>query len=440
MAEGDQAVSPVDAAERYERIVRVAVLLTGDNEMAQTCVDEAIATSPRTRREETLGDPVASGLWQALVHRVALVEERLGTAAAPVVAAVRRNVPARPTTRELRWAVLALPVLERAALVLRSSDLPVTAVADVLRTTTQEVRELTDRGRAAVSARLGLDTTDEVIGDELGGLAASLAYQVDPLHVTAALAGRRTFVDRARPRDAAAVGAAAVVLAGVLAWLAVRTPPRPAVLSAPVARNVATPSTVGGPVEPTTTSRPDPTTAVTTATTAEATTVATTAVRAAEAPPATEPEPESPDEPAAPVRVTLPTRPAATSAPATVPPTTPRAPATAPETVPAATTAPTTAPSPTTAPITASLRVATATCAVAANRVSLRFDGQVGSAASEIVLTTPWGTWKTLGRGKAGAPMSWVFAVSARTSAPPSGPQAVTVTAGSDSARVSVAC
>jgi hypothetical protein len=183
-----------DAASR---LLRTAVLLTGDRRAGEELVVDVLARARgRWRTPRTAEGP-------ADVLRAALVERHLRRGDPGAVADLGG---AGGRTAALREALLHLDTAERAALVLRCHDgLAEEEVARLLRRTAGAVRDDLARARAALPAG------GHGVGEELAALADELTWP-DPTVPPEAVAVRRRRQRRART----GIAGAAVVLAGLL--------------------------------------------------------------------------------------------------------------------------------------------------------------------------------------------------------------------------------
>jgi DNA-directed RNA polymerase specialized sigma24 family protein len=173
------------------RLLRTAVLLTGDRRSGEELVVDVLASARRTA--DAPGDTL----------RAALVGRHLRRGDAQALADLS---DAGGRTGPLRVALLHLDAAERAALVLHHHDgLPEEEVARLLRRPADAVRDDLARARAALPAG-GADP-----GEELAALADELTWP-DPTVPPEAVAGRR----RRRRRARAGLAGAAVALAGLL--------------------------------------------------------------------------------------------------------------------------------------------------------------------------------------------------------------------------------
>jgi hypothetical protein len=190
-ADRRRAPGPRDAAA--PRLLRTAVLLTGDRRAGEELVVDVLARA-RERALRTADDPEGA-LRAELVERHLRRGDRQGLADLDT---------AGGRTARLREALLHLDPAERAALVLRCHDgLAEEEVARLLRRPADAVRDDLARAEAALPAG------DP--GEELAALADELTWP-DPTVPPEAVAARR----RRQRRTRAGLAGAAVAVAGVL--------------------------------------------------------------------------------------------------------------------------------------------------------------------------------------------------------------------------------
>jgi RNA polymerase sigma factor (sigma-70 family) len=137
--------------EHYARMVRVALLLSGSNEVAEDIVQDAyVALWPRFER---LSDPPAY-LYRAVVNGWLSGRRRERVAERFRHLDVVRTVA--PSEIDETWDLLArLPPRRRAAVVLRYyADLPLAEVAAVLRCRTGTVKSMLHRALAELKGEM----------------------------------------------------------------------------------------------------------------------------------------------------------------------------------------------------------------------------------------------------------------------------------------------
>ena len=176
------------------RLLRTAVLLTGDRRAGEELVVDVLASARRTPRGAEVPE---DALRAALVGRY--LRRGDGQAVADLADAGGRTAP-------LREALLRLDATERTALVLRHHDgLPEEEVARLLRRPPDAVRDDLARARLALPAG-GYD-----VGEELAALAGELTWP-DPTVPPEAVAARRG----RRRRTRVGLAGAALAAAGLL--------------------------------------------------------------------------------------------------------------------------------------------------------------------------------------------------------------------------------
>jgi RNA polymerase sigma factor (sigma-70 family) len=132
-------------AATYRNLLRVAFVLTGSGPAAEDVVHDVFAkVGPRI---DTLAEPAAY-LRVAVVNRCRSLHRR-------DVAAPRPDMPTDAVMDvglvELRDALIALPIRQRTAIVLRYlCDLPEEEIADILKCRRPTVRTLIHRGLASL--------------------------------------------------------------------------------------------------------------------------------------------------------------------------------------------------------------------------------------------------------------------------------------------------
>jgi RNA polymerase sigma-70 factor (sigma-E family) len=159
------------ALARLPALLRYAMLLTDDRELARDLVQEVLARAlVRWRRIGKLEEPYGyvrkmvtneylSLLRRRRVHTVALTYEALDGPGAPATAEV---APGRPDESELWQRLSTLPRKQRAVIVLRYyEDLTDQEIADVLGCGASTVRSYASRALATLRVELARPTMSE---------------------------------------------------------------------------------------------------------------------------------------------------------------------------------------------------------------------------------------------------------------------------------------
>jgi RNA polymerase sigma factor (sigma-70 family) len=142
-AAGDWTGSSAVYAAAYRQLLRVAYVLTGSGPMAEDVVQDVFAkVGPRIA---TLDDPVPY-LRVAVVNQCRSLHRRSARAPRPEPS---RDVELDVGLTELRDALVALPIRQRTAIVLRYlGDLDDVEIADILNCRRATVRSHVKRGLA----------------------------------------------------------------------------------------------------------------------------------------------------------------------------------------------------------------------------------------------------------------------------------------------------
>lgn len=431
------APSPVVLAT-YERAVRVAVLLVGDHALAADVVADAVTTIRTAQRATALRSAADADLMRALVLQAQEVDERLtrGEPTDPPPVARAAHTDGDPfdgiNHRDVRWALLSLPMRERAALVLHARvQLDQTVLERVLALTVGDAPAITHDARVRLLGALQLEAADGQVDEAVARAGDDLIVSVRPDDVAEALQRERGWRERFGRSQLVRVAVAATLLAGALVWLTTRdTRPAHTVVTPPPANLRRT----------TTTAARAPTSVATTTST---TTASRGAARGAlgsittdGAPPTT-----APSDAGAPTTAESVAPGAATddvqveAAVVTAAPPAEPAPAT---TAPPATTA---APPPATVAPFANLSIAGASCTRSLFDVSFTVTGVTDVTNAQVQLATPWGTYGAAGTAAPGSNVAtWGVAVKAGVRFPGPGPYTLTARAGSQQSTRTITC
>lgn len=488
VAPGDDAstASPAVCAA-YERAMRVATLLVGDQALAADVVAGAVTSVRADQRRRALRLAPGPELLRPLVLRAQEIDDAIThgepTAPPPLVRTsdADDDDPFHAIShRDLRWALLALPMRDRAIVVLGAlTELDDADLQRVLVLDGGEVAPAAQAARALLLDTVQVDATPEQLDAAIGRAADDLTVTVEPDAVAELLRHERSWRERLGRPKLTRWAILAALLVGALVWLTTRDPRPPKVVVTPPPSNLGRPTstastparssvptsaapasavglrTVGGTVltattatTAATTTAPTAATAATTVETVDAATeefaTDTTAARSAATAPATTaietPPTAAPDTVAATVPATTAAPPATTTATTAAPPATTAAP---PATTPAppATTAapPATTAAPTTTVAPTRLAISSTTCRRTWFDVTFTVSGVTSPTNPSVSLATPWGTFSAAATGQ-GATATWTVRATAPAWFPGPGPYGLTANAGGQQATASMTC
>lgn len=439
-------------------LTRAATLLVGDQDVARRLVDDVVASVPEDRRVAALTAVHSPDVWRPLVAQAHAVDARLASAAVAAVVAdpLATRPPGtvrRPNRREVRWALLGVPMVERAAVVLDAAGLRHDVVAAAIGLDAAGLDGARADGRGRLAAALAVEPA--VVTPAVRAALDAVHVVIDVAAVRSLAARPRTALPTERRRQALVIAGVALALVGAVVWLSQREPARRSTLpigpvprieitratTTTAARRSATPVVLAAsPVTPAATTAAAPVTAERTPATTDAptTSTATTAPPTATAPAAVTAAP-------------------ATAPPATAAPTTAAAPVTAPApttTRPAPTTtrpAPTTTrPAPTTtlaaptttaapAPAVTRLAISSASCSRLLLSASFTISGVTDRSTPQVAVDTPYGRY-TANAVPTGTGSSASWTVSAWVPLALSSDATVTAGSGAQSASTTMTC